>query len=136
MQALVVDEGRVGEDIVEQTYSEAFVGSAAEVVVDSVEGIAAELDAKASDVVGFAVVEAMAEVVCISESECAHWRLQGKLGPAYSPAGSDAAVVELWSSAEAEEYRRCFLVTAVVTGELAHVVGVAEVAHRYDFELV
>jgi len=43
--------------------------------------------------------------------------------------------VELWSSAEAEEFRRYFLVTAVVTGELARVVEVAGVGRRYDFGL-
>jgi len=54
---------------------EAFVGSAAEVVVGSVEGIAAGLDVKASGAVGSAVVEVMAEVVCVSERACAHSRL-------------------------------------------------------------
>ena len=64
------------EDIVEQTYvEEAFVGSAAEVVVGSVGGIAAELDVKASGAVGFAVMDVMAEVVCISEWAYAHSRL-------------------------------------------------------------
>ena len=124
------------EDIVEQTYvEEAFVGSAAEVVVGSVGGIAAELDVKASGAVGFAVMDVMAQVVCISESEYVRLRMQGNPRPACNPAGPDAVMVELWSSAEAEEFRRYFLVTAVVTGELARVVEVAGVGRRYDFGL-
>ena len=63
------------EDIVERTYVEASAGSVAEIVVGSVEDTAAALDAKASDVVGFAVAGVMGEAECISGWEYAHSRL-------------------------------------------------------------
>jgi hypothetical protein len=124
------------EDIVEQTCLEASVEIAADVVVGSVVGIAAELDVKVFGVVDFAVVEVMMEVVCISEWVYAHSRLEGSLGPACNPAGPDAAEVELWSSAEVEELQSHFLVTAVVTAELVRVVEVARVGHHYGSGLV
>lgn len=95
MQALVVDEGRGVEDVVGQIYARPSAGSAAEVVVGSVEGIAAELDVKASDAVGSVVVEAMAQVVCTSESEYVRLRTQGRPGPACGPAESDLVTVGL-----------------------------------------
>jgi hypothetical protein len=55
------------EDIVGQTCLKAFVEIAADVVVGSVEDIAAELDVKVFGVVDFAVVEVTLEVERISE---------------------------------------------------------------------
>jgi hypothetical protein len=72
LQAWVVDKGHVVEDIVGQTCLEASVEIAADVVVGSVEDVAAELDVKVVGVVGFAVVEVTLEVERISELVYAH----------------------------------------------------------------
>jgi hypothetical protein len=75
LQAWVVGKGRVVEDIVGQTCWEASVESAADVVVGSVEDVAAELDVTVSGAVDFAVAEATVKVVCTSEWVYARSRL-------------------------------------------------------------